>query len=51
MLAHLSEENNCPELAFETVRKKLESRGYTEGRDVKIDVAEQNALSALYDIS
>ena len=51
VLAHLSEENNCPELAFETVCKKLESRGYTEGRDVKIDVAEQNALSALYDIS
>ena len=51
ILAHLSEENNCPELAFETVCKKLESRGYEEGRDVKIDVAEQNALSALYDIS
>ena len=58
ILAHLSEENNCPELAFETVckkkkkkKKKLESRGYAEGRDVKIDVAEQNALSALYDIS
>ncbi|MBS6477500.1 MAG: MBL fold metallo-hydrolase, partial [Firmicutes bacterium] len=50
-LAHLSEENNSPELAFETVCKKLESRGYAEGRDVKIDVAEQNALSALYDIS
>ena len=51
ILAHLSEENNCPELAFETVRKKLESRGYKEGVDVRIDVAEQNALTALYDIS
>ncbi|MDD7158298.1 MAG: MBL fold metallo-hydrolase [Firmicutes bacterium] len=51
ILAHLSEENNCAELAFETVCKKLESRGYVEGKDVKIDVAEQNSLTALYEIS
>lgn len=51
VLAHLSQENNCPELAFETTKKKLEERGYTEGRDVKIEVAEQNKISALFEIA
>lgn len=51
VLAHLSEENNCPELAFETVKKKLEQRGYKEGKDVKIEVAEQNKISALFEIA
>ena len=51
VLAHLSEENNCPELAFETTRSMLERRGYVEGKDIKVDVAEQNAISAMFEIS
>ena len=50
ILAHLSQENNCPELAFETTKKQLELRGYTEGKDIKVEVAEQNSLSAMYEI-
>lgn len=51
VLAHLSDENNCPEVAFETVKRVLENRGYTEGKDIKIEVAEQNKISAMFEIS
>ena len=51
VLAHLSEENNCPELAFETIKDKLTSNGYEEGKDVRIEVAYQDRISALFEIS
>lgn len=51
VLAHLSEENNCPELAFETVKRVVEDGGYIEGKDIRIEVAEQNRLSSMFEIS
>lgn len=41
LLAHLSEDNNTPELAFQAVRDKLMKNGIKEGEDVLIDVATQ----------
>lgn len=41
VLAHLSEENNTPEIAFETSRELLGRRGVKEGDDVLLYVADQ----------
>lgn len=41
VLAHLSEENNTPELAFEASRELLARRGVREGDDVLLFVADQ----------
>ena len=50
MLAHLSRENNYPELAFRTVADELERNGIKEGRDVAIEVAPASKMSGLYSI-
>lgn len=50
ILAHLSQENNLPELAFSTLRNKLLQYGYVEGRDVCIEVALQDKMTGLYEI-
>jgi phosphoribosyl 1,2-cyclic phosphodiesterase len=44
ILAHLSEQNNSPTLAFETVRNFLANKGVIEGRDIWIDVATQDKV-------
>lgn len=49
VLAHLSRENNYPELAFETVREVLEARGVGED-GAKIEVATQDGMSSLFEI-
>lgn len=41
VLAHLSEHNNTKELAFNTAVQALNSVGLTEGKDIKIHVADQ----------
>ncbi|MEG1394990.1 MAG: MBL fold metallo-hydrolase [Clostridia bacterium] len=41
MLAHLSQDNNTPELAFDCAKRALQSCDIVEGRDVEIDVASQ----------
>lgn len=43
VLAHLSEQNNTKEIAFDCAVKALNSVGLTEGKDVKIYVADQYA--------
>jgi phosphoribosyl 1,2-cyclic phosphodiesterase len=50
ILAHLSQENNLPELAFATLRDKLLQYGYVEGKDVCIEVAMQERMTGLYEI-
>lgn len=42
-LAHLSEQNNTKEIAFNSAVKALSDAGLVEGRDVKIFVADQYA--------
>lgn len=43
VLSHLSEQNNTKEIAFSTAVKALHSVGLTEGKDIKIYVADQYA--------
>ncbi|MDE5756299.1 MAG: MBL fold metallo-hydrolase [Clostridia bacterium] len=41
LLAHLSQDNNTPELAFDCTAKNLEKNYFTEGQDVFVDLANQ----------
>ena len=41
LLAHLSQENNTPEIAFDCTAKHLENNYYLEGEDVLVDIANQ----------
>lgn len=50
VLAHLSRENNYPELAFETCKNFLSSQGICEGRDVKLEIAFADRMSSLFEI-
>ncbi len=50
LLAHLSRENNSPELALITVKNILEEAGVAVGRDVLIDVINRDEMSAVYEI-
>jgi phosphoribosyl 1,2-cyclic phosphodiesterase len=51
ILAHLSQENNLPELAFATTRDKLVQHGFKEGEDVSVEVALQDRMSGLFEIN
>jgi len=50
ILAHLSEQNNTPTLAYNFMRNFLATKGLTEGVDISIDVAEQHRPSRLFQI-
>ena len=50
VLAHLSRENNYPELAYQTTRDRLLERGLVEGKDYTIEIARQDKMSALFEI-
>ncbi len=50
VLAHLSEENNTPECAYNTVIKHLNERGAEDGKDVFIEIASQNERGKCYRI-
>ena len=41
LLAHLSQDNNTPEVAFDCTAKALEKDGYVEGIDAYVDIANQ----------
>ena len=48
ILAHLSEKNNTPTLAYQTVKQYLQSQGIVEGQDIFIDVALQSKIGNCY---
>lgn len=50
ILAHLSEENNTPNLAYETVKSELEKYGLIEGKHLYIDVASQHNMGHLFEL-
>jgi phosphoribosyl 1,2-cyclic phosphodiesterase len=50
VLAHLSKENNYPELAFETCKNRLLEENIVEGRDVMLEVAQADKMSSLFEI-
>ncbi|MGM9626250.1 MAG: MBL fold metallo-hydrolase [Eubacteriales bacterium] len=49
LLAHLSPENNTPELAYLTARKTLENRGYMQDRDFSLSVARRDTPVILHE--
>ena len=49
-LAHLSLENNTPELARVTVSEALEGAGFRIGSDVELDVAPRDSFGRVYDV-
>lgn len=48
LLAHLSEENNTPDLAFETISNYLSEQGIAVGINIKIDIASPRNLSPIF---
>lgn len=50
ILAHLSEENNTPSLAFNTVKNYLEKYGILESVNYKIDIAFQDKVGNIYNL-
>jgi len=48
ILAHLSEKNNTPTLAYQTVKQYLQTQGIIEGKDIYIDVAMQSQIGNCY---
>lgn len=50
VLAHLSEENNNPLLAYNTVKSELNNYGIIEGKHLFVDVATQKNLGHLFEI-
>jgi phosphoribosyl 1,2-cyclic phosphodiesterase len=50
LLAHLSKENNFPQLAYETVTGILKSKDIRPGKDVVIDMTYREGVSNFYHI-
>lgn len=48
VLAHLSPENNTPQLCYQTVCEYLEAMGIIAGVHIKIDVAPQQSLGTVF---
>jgi phosphoribosyl 1,2-cyclic phosphodiesterase len=48
LLAHLSKENNFPELAIATVKNILDSKKITIGKDVELDLVHRDRVSNIY---
>ena len=50
LLGHLSEENNNPSLAYNTIKNFLAQKGIVEGKHIYIDVAYQHQMSNIFEI-
>jgi phosphoribosyl 1,2-cyclic phosphodiesterase len=50
LLAHLSRENNFPEMAVQTIKNILEEYGYHTGADVYLDAIPRDGIGPLYEI-
>ncbi|MDR1247249.1 MAG: MBL fold metallo-hydrolase [Clostridiales Family XIII bacterium] len=50
LLAHLSRENNFPEMAMQTIRNILEEHGYHTGADVYLETVPRSEIGLLYAI-
>jgi phosphoribosyl 1,2-cyclic phosphodiesterase len=50
LLAHLSRENNFPEMALQTVKNILEEYGYHTGTDVDLDVIPRDGIGELHEV-
>lgn len=50
LLAHLSGENNFPEMAFQTIKNILEEEEHYIGSHIEIAIMDKDALSRVYEI-
>ena len=50
ILGHLSEENNSPSLAYNTIKSFLAQKGIIEGKNIFVDVAYQHQISNIFEI-
>ncbi|MGN0711364.1 MAG: MBL fold metallo-hydrolase [Anaerovoracaceae bacterium] len=50
MLAHLSRENNFPEMAYQTVKNVLEESQHYIGGSLKIDMILKDKISCIYEV-
>jgi phosphoribosyl 1,2-cyclic phosphodiesterase len=50
LLAHLSRENNFPEMAYQTVKNILEEENYYIGKHVELDTIIRDEMSILYQV-
>lgn len=48
LLAHLSEENNTPEICYNTIVTELKNVGISVGENVKIDIASAKQISTIF---
>lgn len=48
LLGHLSKDNNKPELAYRTVKSKLDSNGVDVGKDIQLDMTYRDGVSKIY---
>jgi phosphoribosyl 1,2-cyclic phosphodiesterase len=48
VLAHLSEENNAPEMAYNTIKQFLAEYGVEEGKHIFVDVATQHKVGNIF---
>ena len=49
VLGHLSNTNNTPQIAMDTVAKTLVSEGHKIGSDIMLDVAKRHSVSKIYE--
>ncbi len=50
LLAHLSHENNFPQMAYQTVKNILEEEDYYIGKDIGLNLLLRDQLSLIYDV-
>ncbi len=50
LLAHLSKENNFPEMAFQTVKNRLEEAGLFLGRDLEMEILSRDCPGSVYEL-
>lgn len=51
LLAHLSHENNFPEMAYQTIKNILEEEKYYIGKDISIHTAMREEISEIFNIT
>ena len=50
LLAHLSKENNFPEMAYQTVKNILEEADFYIGKQLKLNIVTRDDMSLIYEI-
>jgi hypothetical protein len=50
LLAHLSRENNFPEMAIQTIKNILEENKYCIGAELQLDTIQRDEIDAAHEI-